>query len=962
MKAFLKEVAEKIFEQYAHRLTDVTIVFNNKRPALYLNRHLSELIGKPFFSPQIITIEEFFSSASPYTTADEFTQFFMLHTAYNELLLAEGDKEISAEAFYNTANVILSDFAQADRDLVNTDKLFAEMKDISEIELQFDTLDKEQKDFLTQFWKTFSADKQHRQQEMFLRLWRRMPLLYKKFHQKLQLSGLTTSAKNYRDVADGIITLPEFKSEILFVGFNALSKAEEKVFLHLHQLGKARFYFDTDTWYMNDDMQEAGLFMRRNIKLGLQNELDNKRSFIADKTNTPFHIHSAEGGTAQVKLLHSLLEPYYSEITSTDNASSVAIVLADETLLLPLLQTIPEKYPAEIGYEIPLNITMGYPFAASALYGIAEIWFRFQQQIADGKKTIYFKDAEQFVSHPFIATQEDETADFLKNILKHQVIDVPIFEIEKLAPSHFFFFKKTENLAAFTHLFRQAMQQVAAGLQQKNALKKTEAEFFVRLFSAINNFETSLQLNKVEMSIGFAIQLLQKAFSQLTVPFSGEPLKGIQIMGLLESRNLDFDHLFIVGANEGLIPKKTSGNTFIPDSIRRAHGLPVLENQNAISAYLFYRLIQRPQSIHLFYNSSVSDKLQGGGEVSRFVRQLEFESPFLFTHLQMQQPVKVQNLVEREIYKSPEILKKLEAFLDREGKHDSKISATAFTSYLNCSMQFFLKYVAVIKEPEEVDEAAEANVIGSALHELMDLFYKPFLHKLVTANQINERKKLLPELARSAYAQAVLSLTSLPQPVSGYRQIVLAIIEEYAAQILEYDALQAPFIIHELENKNDYILKQPIHVNGQTRNIRLFGIIDRVDEVNGEMRIVDYKTGGDKIEYASSAELYDRSMKKSNKALLQTLFYTYIYEQLKKRSVVPELYVLRGMRKNGTRFYNKTIKQTLEGNFLAEEKASFKDFLISTMEEIFDPSITFKNTENLDVCKYCVYGKICGRG
>jgi ATP-dependent helicase/nuclease subunit B len=997
MVSFLREVAEDLVARTGKDLHHAAVIFNNKRPVAYLQQHLAQTIGKPFWSPSFFTIQEFFALSTDLQVADGFTQFFTLYQQYNELLKKEGAKATSPDVFYPVARIILSDFAQIDNDLVNADQLFEELKDIAVIEKNFQHLTTEQQAFLEQFWTSFSSGKQKNHQEQFIRMWRRMPALYKAFHEALAAKGLSSMAHIYRKLALGQAEKPAFidefeKGKLVFVGFNALSNAEAMIFRRWNQDEKALFYFDTDNYYMQDETQEAGLFLRKNIqKLGLPNALGESRDLMSS-VQKEVRVYKTQGQTAQAKILQAELEQDYPMLDATDNASKIALILADESLLLPVLQTIPTHYNTEhsdqqlalsaqhletgqtVG-DIPhpaakhgktkpinLNVTMGYPLMATSIFGLADIWICVQSQLSGGKKdTVHYREVEAFLSHPLVDLPAG-----LRNELQKQVLDGIFVEIgmELLKGagelSEIFFKRRSTGAAAISGLLEVLtfiLRQQIAG----KTLKQTEADLFIATIKELNRLHDTLTEYNSELPLPFVLSLMQKAIQAIAVPLSGEPLEGVQVMGLLESRSLDFDHVYILGVNEGILPQVSVSPSFIPDSIRRAYGLPVIENQDAISAYMFYRLLQRSRKISLVYNGQGDEN--NTGEPSRFLRQLEFESGYTFRYYDQFQTIATNHHTKTDIKKEGDILKRLNQYLDPL-EPSLRISATALTTYMNCPVQFFYKYIAKIEEPKELSENLEANNIGSMLHFVMERFYEELNSDgpYITRERIAEHRKQLDRLGRIAFAKIMAGNEHQQVNHNGMQQVVLAIVAEYANVILNYDEMEAPFSILDLESKDQIDFK--ISVEGLERSVTLHGIIDRVDLKNGVTRVVDYKTGRDELVYSSLSEIFDADSGKQNKALVQTLFYTYVYEQAKGiRGMEPNLYLIRKMRKEGTLFYSSESRKRvhLQVEHLANQKEEFIVLLKSKLEELFDPGIAFVHTTQPDNCKYCPYLSLCGK-
>lgn len=948
---FLNRVATDLLERFGNELQDVAIVFNNKRPQLYLKKYLAEVSGKPIWSPQMYTIQEFLSRGTELVPAGQLKQFFVLYTCYNELLKAERKEAISPDEFYPLAEIILGDFSQVDYYLANAKEIFGLIEDIAELQLQFPNFDEEQLQFMRTFWGSFSAKKQNQMQERFIELWQRMPALYVNFHARLAKEDLVTNAKMYRNLAEGKDSDPEFLKSFkhtVFVGFNALSKAEERFFKQWQDKGWCSFYFDVDAHYFSNPLQEAGHFIRRNVHtVGLVNQFEKAPARLNDAAKE-FVVVQALGNVAQGKLLSELL---------SDNKAKEggkAIILADEKLLIPALQTIDDD---------SVNVTMGYPFEQSALFGLCDLWLSIQEALLSDADVNY-KHVLSFLFNPLIPIDPD-----LRNELHNQIVDekkvsfskTELLRVGKIATITFNPF--ADSFTTIRHLASVLLYVSEEGkLQRMDSLLSTEA---VKALNALtDSFEELKAEGAKDLNPKFVFKLIRRALQGLTVPFEGEPLAGLQVMGLLESRNLDFDELIVLGVNEGILPKITNNPSFIPDNIRRAFGLPILEHQNAISAYLFYRLLHVAKKVTLVYNGVTDEK--STGEESRFVKQLEFETNCTFSHrVQQNQSIENPRNLKIVVEKKGEVLKGLEKYFKRNAtpKYDKKISATAFTDYVTCSLRFFYKNIAGLKEPKDLPDRIEANLIGSALHTVMEVFYEPAVGAEVTADYIKEREKKLKDLCEFALAKELkLNTAKTGTQTPALQQIVLQVLEQYALKILRNDEKLAPFKIEELENKSDYVMLYPVGKEGKNRNIWLYGIIDRVDLKEGKIRIVDYKTGKDQLKYKDFPSLFEDQAKDHNKALIQTLFYTYVYEQVKNRQYVePHLYTVRNF-KEGTLFKEKQKRGlVLQDQSLETFKSMFADKLSEKLDELFDDSIPFVQTENKENCGYCPYKDICQR-
>jgi ATP-dependent helicase/nuclease subunit B len=974
MSAFLEEVAEDLVARLGEDLQHATIIFNNKRPAAYLQHHIAGVLKKPFWSPAFYTIQEFFAGTSNLKTADPFTQFFTLFKVYNDLLLSEGQKAMEPAKFYPIARIILSDFTQIDNDLVDAIKLFEELEDIAEIDFQFDYLTEEQEDFLKGFWKSYSEGKQKKQQEQFIRMWRRMPEIYSRYHAALKAKGLISMGQVYRTLAEGK-ELPDFtttskKGKLVFVGFNALTRAEAKIFKRLQDEDLALFYFDTDDYYINDKTQEAGLFLRKNLEqTGLLNALGTSKALIKSSVKT-VNVYKTQGHSTQAKILHGALQSDYPLLANSEQAGKVALILADESLLLPVLQTIPTQYQdGQKNHPLNVNVSMGYPLAATSIFGLADLWLSIQVQMNEGQKeSVNFKEVEAFLSHPLTGMTERMRGKIQQKLIEEQLAEVPVSRLIGQKGLLALFFTKVVDASTAALAFQDILKYILEKQLDDKSLKQTEADLFVATLKELNRLHDTLTEHLAEQravsgtieqgrrkELAFVLSLIQKAIQGIAVPLSGEPLQGIQVMGLLESRNLDFEHVYILGVNEGILPQTSISTSFIPDSIRRAHGLPVLENQDAISAYMFYRLLQRSEKISLVYNGQTDES--NTGEPSRFLRQLEYESGYTFRYFEQQQSIETESRTPVQVEKDRHVMFLLSRYLN--GK--KRLSATALTAYVNCPLQFFYKYVAGIEEPEVVVENVEANIIGSMLHWVMETFYRNLAKSdpLITKDRIADYRSKIASLSEKAFAQIVFKDEHHAVNHNGMQKVVLAIVKEYADIILDSDEAYAPFKILALEKKDQIDFK--FQVQGLEKTITLHGVIDRIDEKDGVIRIVDYKTGADDLRFSSIQDVFDTNGNKQNKALIQTLFYTHVYEQANAKSYVePNIYSIRSMRNDGPLFMEGRGKLKLSGQRLESIKLEFLEQMRRKLSELFDENIPFTPTSNENGFAYSPYTTLCG--
>ncbi|SJN50189.1 PD-(D/E)XK nuclease family protein [Sphingobacterium sp. JB170] len=943
---FLKLVAEDIKTRFGNDLSQVAIIFNNKRPITYLKKHLADIYQQALWSPQFYTIQDFFKQSTNALEASPLTQFFYLYDLHNQMLSAEGLEGETFEEFYPIAEIILADFGQLDYELVRIEEIYAELYDSTKIDIAFEHLTHEQKGFIRQFWQSFSAEGHNAVQERFLRLWRRLPALYRTFKAKIAEQKQFTFPALYRDLAENKAAKPAFVdkyNKILFVGFNALNKAETQLFQRWQQENRALFYFDADAYYLYDNQQEAGRFIRQNINQHeLINALGDPANVIANR-NVPVHLYAASGKNSQTKLLYEKLVGIESKIPiqssgvqetigETTPAKTTAILLADESLLVPLLQSLP---------DLKVNITTGYPLNQSPIYGLLDLWLEIQADISHlRRKKITFQQLERFLNHPMTQIPSTERMTQLQSIAEKQQFEIPLIEIqiERSAVPRFFrpLQESSELISEMILLINYLLDAMAL----KDHASQIDSNLLVETKKVLNQLQLGLDRVRTT-SIPFQIGLIRKAIAPVSAAIEGDPLDGVQIMGLLESRCLNFDHVFILGTNEGVLPKTSNTPSFLPTSLRQAYGLPIIENQDALSAYLFYRHFQFSTDIHIFYNSLIDEN--STGEESRFVKQLEFESNFQFVTHHQQQPIQFpQKNEELTIPKQGAIWQQLQQSFLQQGE---RISASALTTYLHSPLQFFFKYVAKIKEPPTISQEFEMNKLGTVIHNVMEKILSPFkdLDGFIDTQSLSSCLHKTDELVIHEINE-IYQNEGDGAVMSSLQRIMHKIASEYVNMFIQYDIDNyKKFKIVELES--NYTIEFPIHVLGKPATVNLLGIIDRVDIVithsgDQKTRIVDYKTGGDSVFFDNLDKVFAPNT--SNKALVQTLFYANVLEtSTGKHDLEPHLYVSRKMREEGTLFHSKN--EALEKEALAITKERFLSFLRETLEELFDPSIPFKH-------------------
>lgn len=978
ISSFLERVADDMIGRFGSNFQKVAVVFNNQRPAQYLNHHLGKKLKQVFWSPQYFTIQEFIVKGSDKMELNAISQAFHLLNVYFEV--QKHEKNFSQKDYAELlplAELILQDFAQIDYELVPVEGLFQYLIEMGEIDRKFDYLTEEQKEYLKRFWSSFSDNKQTDIQNKFLEMWKKMPVIYEEFHERLAREGYATIPKIYRDLVekDGEVEkyLKPFDA-VLFVGFNALNACEKQVFKKWQDLGKAYFYFDVDEHFLYDRIQEAGLFVRENLgNLGLKNALGDPLKVLQNLEEEIEVIH-APGHTVQAKILKNLIEEKWGQAQG-----SKALILADESILLPLIQSLPKSI--QVGQqtkELKYNITMGFPIRESNAYGLfslfMEIQSHFQKQNLKKVKTVPQTYVLDYIVHPFVQFSEEIKTDLFQKISLISREEIPLLNVLELFSSPQIrefkstklaqrIFTKTDSIPEFLEIVENVWEhayQVEHSEDAEQSLEKSLAE---------NALQTVDQLREIfkkfgEISIQAAIRIIKRQIHQISTPLKGDPIQDIQIMGVLETRNLNFDHIILLGMNEGIMPSTRNPHSLIPFHIRKAFGMPVLENQNGLSAYLFYRLLLNKPDLSVVFNSQISES--SSGVLSRFLHQLEFETQTQIVSRKVvlggnngadDLGVPLNQSVLKPIPKTGKVWEALSAFLNQNGR---RLSASAFTAYLQSPLYFFIKYIAGVNEEPQVTTGLEKNIVGTLVHKIMELFYESHLKKQATLkpeDYANLEGKL-NELSRKAFIQI-----NLHEPNGARDEMSLEIAKRYAHEFLSFDKnTKKEFKIEELENEEDYCLDFPIEIQGEMSSVKLRGIIDRVDFHEGYYHIIDYKTGKDELMFITKEneetlhhQFFENfSFHNKYKAFIQTFFYTYIYRQVTGReNVLPHVYNLSYLRQGKSLFYFKkshaehytTVDLQLSKNMMN----GFEVYLKMKLEELFNPEIPFIHPENHQV-------------
>lgn len=960
MIPFLYNVAQNYYKQFGSAVSRFTFVFPNRRAGLFFQKYLSEIARKPIFSPEILTIADLFGRLSGLNTADRIEQLFILYDIYKKI---SGSSE-SFDEFLFWGEMLLNDFDDVDKYMVDAKQLFRNIQDIKEIDAGFSYLTEEQIEAIRRFWSNFIPIGDNDRKKEFIEMWQILYELYNGLRDELYNRGLAYEGMTFREVAEKVKAkedLPLTFERIVFVGLNGHSKTEEELLKYLQRSGVADFYWDYSSDLVKDPDNKASFFINRNkLLFPSQLTLDPEELSMEKPILEVVGIPSVVG---QAKYVHTIIQSLITEgrLGSDKQALNTALVLPDENLLLPTLYSIPKEIDK-------INVTMGYSLSNSSISGLMEHIFELQKNIrwVNGTPAYYFKFVLSILNHRYIThIIGDRSKQLRQNIIQYNkvVVTVNDLNIDPLLELIFTPLERWQDIASY-------LKNILARLERALSLSKEtrveddtstrsidmECEFIIEYYKTINKMEDALKNVEAEMTVETYFKLLKKMIVGISVPFTGEPLAGLQVMGVLETRALDFDNLIMLSMNEGIFPMKKAANSFVPYNLRRGFGLPTYEHQDSIFAYHFYRLINRAKRIYLLYDTR-TEGLQGG-EISRYFKQLKhlYADVFDIHERLAVYEVSSNESVSIIVPKTPAIIGKLSDFLTGE----RSLSASAINMYLDCPLQFYFSVVEKMQEEEEIAETIEASTFGSIFHSVMEWLYRPFEGKMITADLLRKIEKdeaLLTETIERSFTENYFK-TDKVKRLTGQNFLTGEVIRRYVKKVLNVDARLTPFIYKQSEKRIQYNYRIP-----SGRTVSLKGFIDRIDEVNGHTRIIDYKTGKGVLQFKDIEQLFDKESKDRPKAVMQVFMYAHLYMmEFPNEILEPGIYYLRNLFDssfNPDVEYRPSRTEKDRVTDFSEFREQFKEAFESCLEEIFDIRTPFIQTPTGKACEWCAFTSIC---
>lgn len=916
-KSFLEYVAEDIIRKYGHDLSNTAIVFPNKRALLFINEYLAREAGCPLWSPAYITISDLFRSQSSFTVADPIKLICDLHQSFCSC--TESDETL--DRFYGWGQLLLADFDDIDKNMADADKVFANLRDIHELD-DISYLTDEQRAIIRQFFSNFSDSHNSELKERFLKLWSRFADIYHHFNSHLEKQQLTYEGALYRQVAENPSLTFDY-DRYLFVGFNLLHQVEKRIFRRLKQDGKAFFYWDFDHYYMRQ--HEAGHYISQYLD-EFPNELDIQNDDIYRQFQQPKQISFISAPTENIQAHY--VSTWLKEHRRYADGRRTAVLLCDENLLPVVIHSIPPEVEKA-------NITTGYPLSQTPAASLINILMNLH---TGGRSPRMMASVHR---HPYAKYLTDEM-------------------LYSCQPTGLF---QTETVLRW---IARLLQQIAQQAHQDHANDSLRDEALFRTYTLVNRILGLVSSGDLSVDMTTLQRLLNQLVQSTAIPFHGEPAEGVQIMGILESRNLDFDHVLMLSCNDGNMPKGVNDSSFIPHSLRKAYELTTVDHKTAIYSYYFHRILQRASDVTLLYNNSTNDGHTG--EMSRFMLQLMVESG----HPIQQYTLKAGQLSlprkAKAIEKSPHVMQLLkERFEKQTDTFHALLTPTAINSYRRCQLRFFYRYACGLKDPDEEDVLMDDRIFGIVFHAAAQYIYQ----QLTQQSHRIERQQLKQVLDSKVAIELAVDKAFHEQfphqkDYNGLQLINREVIIHYVRQLMQLDLQLAPFDIYKLEY--EVVKDFTVHHADSSWTTTIGGSIDRLDAVmtggQEHIRVIDYKTGGGKLTPLADVESIFTDNKSHHGYYLQTLLYSTIVSESSKYNPhhLPVSPALLFIQHSAEENYDPTL--CFGKDKIVDVQPFITDFiekLQTCVDEMFNPELPFQPATDPKTCSGCPYAQLCGK-
>lgn len=974
MTPFLRQVAHVYLREQRDMLGDCCFVFPNKRMGVFFRRYMRlESGGERMVMPETTTLAELCQEFSGLVEAPRLDRLFTLYNEYRQL----GSEVPEFDRFMFWGDVLLADFDDVDRFLVDPDLLFVNLKRYREISANY--LTPEQMEILSRYWGEHFApvspdefwnhvhDEETPLEGKFLRLWEVLGPLYARFTERLLDQGLGTAGMMIRRAAsllnDADWAPDNTTKRYVFVGFNVLSLAEIKIFERLRKRGMADFYWDVASPAMADADNRAFRFMRQNARMfpsryALDDYFDEPAEF------PEIHVTGVPSAVGQAKMAGRQLIDWAGTGAVGDVADAIdtAVILPDENLFIPMVHSVPDIY-------CNVNITMGFPLRLTPLSALMEtlVAMHSRASLSRGEWAYFHEDVRAVVSHPLLQGIDAGVCNaILARMSERRLYMVPVGVLMELAGGLAFMFRPVADTNSVEEC-HQRFYEIASGLRSLLAPlegKELEVYFLDAYMLSLEELRAAVERHGITMGETSFLRLLHDAVRSFKVNFAGEPLKGLQVMGVLETRGLDFDNLMLLSMNERVFPRRQYARSFIPDALRHSYGLMTLDFQECVFAYHFYRLISRAKRVRIFYDArTVSGS---NSEMSRYISQLLY----LFPSCRVTHDLVAMDALPRTpeaivVRKTPEIMAKLAEFTRPGGK---KLSASSINKYINCPLAFYLSAVCDLNLDEEATDYMDSATYGSIMHSVAERLYlelkgdaasviitPEILDMLINSDVKLDR--LITETINEFYNRLPRGSAT---PLEGESLILGNVMKHFVKLLLRKEKEFAPFEFIAAE----YRIESRMEISpGVEVNIKQF--IDRVDRVFtregvGRLRLVDYKTGNDEISFSSVSDLFDPENASRRKAILQLMFYCNAYAASTgcDEPIQPIIYKMGKLATEGLRPLSYNKKPFEDYREINEE---FLREFRRVVSEILDPDVPFTQALVNDHCQFCSFRPICRR-
>lgn len=953
-KTFLEYVAEDLLAKFGNDLSQVRVIFPNKRASLFLNEYLARNSDKPIWSPTYLTISQLFRNYSKMNVGDDIKLICDLHRVYLE---CTGMDE-TLDHFYGWGQLMLSDFDDIDKNMADADDVFRNISNIHELD-DISYLTDEQKEILKRFFHNFSEDYNTELKKRFLNLWRNFGSIYHHYNEYLASEGIAYEGAVYRQVvSDESI---EFEGNYyVFVGFNMIQKVEQTLFKKLAKAGKAKFYWDFDKYYLDDAQNEAGHYIRQYL-YQFPNELNNKDAFVYDNLSQTKNITyiSASTETMQARYISHWLK----QGRKYDEGRKTAIVLCDENLL----QTAIYSLPTEVKN---VNITTGFPLAQSPVYSYVNALIALQTSgMVRNTDKFRLRLIAPILRHPYSMLLSPLGTKLLQMLEEHHVYYPSHNELCKDEGLTLLFTDVSQNVKSqddYNSLLLSWLLAVIkrVGVETKDKEDVLMKESIFKMYTLLNRLYELIMSGDLQVDSVTLQKLVHQLIQSSSIPFHGEPAIGVQLMGVLETRNIDFDNLLILSCNEGNMPKGINDSSFIPYSIRKAFDLTTIDHKVAIYSYYFHRMLQRAKNVTILYNNSTEDGHTG--EMSRFMMQLMVESNQKIKREAIQAGQASSVGGSKAVKKTPEVIDYLLSL--------EKLSPTAINRYLRCPLQFYYYTVAGIREKENDCDEIDNRTFGNIFHRASQLVYERIQDpdKRVTVQAIKAFLRTdvnLQQVVDQAFKEELFKVEKdgYHPEYNGLQLINRRVIMSYLQQLLAIDYKLAPFRILGVEEEVN--VGVDIQIGEQSHSLQIGGYIDRLDEIVDEygrrIRVVDYKTGHlpqQKIQDLDDVFSTDSVIAKHSDYYLQTILYSMIIRQSRQwnEQGLPVSPALLFIQHASAEDYDPILafgKDKIED--VDDFRQLFWQKLKALLEEIYNEHIAFYPTSDSMRCTYCPYAKLC---